>query len=120
MGAPIPVDDAGDPRLADFVDLSDPELRARVEGRAGFFVGEGPLVVARLLASSRHVRAVLVTATQYDALRVELDATPAPVYVAPPEVLRRVVGFDLHRGAVASADRFPLPDPTDLLRGARR
>lgn len=120
MNAPIPVDDADDPRLVDFVDLNDPELRANLETRDAFFVGEGPLVVARLLAAPVRVRAVLVTPTQHDALRAELAAASAPVYVASPAVLRRVVGFDLHRGAVASVDRFPLPHADELLAAARR
>ena len=120
MAEPIPVDDPDDPRLCDFVDLNDPDLRTRVETRGAFFVGEGPLVVARLLAAPVRVRAVLVTPPQHEALRAQLDATIAPVYVAPPALLRRVVGFDLHRGAVASVDRFPLPDVHAVLRSARR
>ena len=35
-------------------------------------------------------------------------------------MLRRVVGFDLHRGAVAAADRWPLPSVEAVLDGARR
>jgi tRNA G18 (ribose-2'-O)-methylase SpoU len=42
------------------------------------------------------------------------------VYVAPADVLRAVVGFDLHRGAVASGDRWALPAVGSLLSGARR
>ncbi len=120
MAAPIAIDDADDARLADFVDLADPELRRRVEFERGFFVAESPRVVLRLLASGRRVRAVLVTPHQHEALRGVLDRVSAPVYVAPMGVLRRVVGFDLHRGAVASADRWPLPAAADVLGGARR
>jgi tRNA G18 (ribose-2'-O)-methylase SpoU len=40
------------------------------------------------------------------------------VYVASDDVLRRVVGFNLHRGVVASADRWPLPDVPAVLRAA--
>ena len=43
-----------------------------------------------------------------DRLRPQLAGlTAVPVYVAPPEVLRAVVGFDLHRGALAAVDRPP-------------
>jgi tRNA G18 (ribose-2'-O)-methylase SpoU len=65
------------------------------------------------------VRSVLVTPTQHDALAGVLGAADAPVYVARPEILRRVVGFDLHRGAVASGDRWPLPPVGSVLAGAR-
>ena len=120
MPAPVSVVDAADPQLADYVDLADPELRRRVESERGFFIAESPLVVRRLLASGRRVRSVLVTPTQHHALADVLSATEAPVYVATDAVLRRVVGFDLHRGAVASADRWELPSPETVLAGARR
>ena len=116
----IEVDDPGDPRLADYVGLSDPQLRRRVEAERGFFVAESPLVVEALVRSGRQLRSVLVTPAQYDALAGSLAGLDAPVYVAGPDVLRQVVGFDLHRGAVASGDRWPLPAVASLLAGARR
>jgi tRNA G18 (ribose-2'-O)-methylase SpoU len=120
---PVVVDDPADPRLRDYVDLADPELRRRVEARDGFFVAESPLVVRRLLQSGRRVRSVLVTPRQFDALRDDFAAglDPAvPVLVAPEAVLRRVVGFDLHRGAVAAADRWPMPALSTVLDRAQR
>ena len=114
------VDDAEDPRLADYVDLADPDLRRRFESERDFFIAESPHVVRRLLTSGRLVRSVLVTPHQHAALVDVLSGIAAPVYVARPEVLRRVVGFDLHRGAVASAARWPLPEPARVLEVARR
>jgi len=120
-GAGVPViaiDDADDPRLSDYVGLSDPELRRRVEPDQGFFVAESPHVVEALLRSNRRVRSVLVTPTQHNALAGVLDGADTPVYVARPEILRTVVGFDLHRGAVASGDRWVLPSVGSVLAGA--
>jgi tRNA G18 (ribose-2'-O)-methylase SpoU len=114
------ISDADDPRIADYVDLTDPDLRRRVEAERGYFIAESPLVIRALIAARRSVRSVLVTEKQYDALADALEAISASVYVAPPGVLRRVVGFDLHRGAVAAADRWPLPSVEALLRDARR
>lgn len=119
MSEPVAVDDAADPRLADYVDLADPELRRRVESARGFFVAESPLVVRNLVRSGRRVRSVLVTPPQRDALADLFPQVSAPVYVAPPEVLRRVVGFDLHRGAVAAADRWDLPSVGAVVEHAR-
>lgn len=126
MAAPVVVDDPADPRLGDYVDLADPDLRRRVEADRGFFIAESPLVVRRLVASGRRVRSVLVTPGQYDAMSDVLsDARSGlpdgvPVYIASDAVLRRVVGFNLHRGAVAAADRWPLPAVDEVLAGARR
>jgi tRNA G18 (ribose-2'-O)-methylase SpoU len=120
VAQPLAVDDPDDPRLADYVGLSDPDLRRRIEAESGFFIAESPLVVRRLLGSGRRVRSVLVTADQHAALHDVLATVAVPVYVAAPPVLRRVVGFELHRGAVASADRWPLPPSPDVLGAARR
>ena len=115
----VAIENADDPRLSDYIGLSDPDLRRRVEADGGFFVAESPHVVEALIRSRRTVRSVLVTPTQHDALAASLATLDAPVYVARPEVLRRVVGFDLHRGAVAAGDRWPLPSVASVLDGAR-
>ena len=106
--------------MADYVGLTDPDLRKRVEADGGFFVAETHLVIRRLVASGRRVRSVLVTEREHERLADALDGIDAPVYVASPAVMRAVAGFDVHRGALASADRFPLPDPIDVLRAATR
>ena len=116
----VRIADPGDPRLADYVGLTDPALRRRIEAEQGFFIAESPLVVRALVGSSRVVRSVLVTPAQHAVLADALDGVDAPVYVAEDDVLRQVVGFDLHRGAVASGERWPLPAAGSLLEGARR
>ena len=35
-------------------------------------------------------------------------------------MLQNITGFVIHRGALASMNRPPLPDPAELLRDARR
>jgi tRNA G18 (ribose-2'-O)-methylase SpoU len=116
----IAVDGPDDPRLADYVGLSDPPRRRRVEAKHGFFIAESPLVVQALVRSGRTVRSVLVTPAQHDTIGGSLAGLDAPVYVASPDVLRAVVGFDLHRGAVASGDRWRLPTVSSLVDGSRR
>jgi tRNA G18 (ribose-2'-O)-methylase SpoU len=116
----FPIDDPADPRVGDYVGLSDPQLRRRVESERRFFVAESPLVVDALVRSGRPVRSVLVTPAQHEALADTLAGLAAPVYVAAPEILRRVVGFDLHRGAVASGDRWALPPVGSVIGRARR
>jgi tRNA G18 (ribose-2'-O)-methylase SpoU len=118
--AEIVIEQADDPRLADFVGLTDPQLRRRVEAERQFFIAESPLVVEALVRSGRSIRSVLVTPLQRDALAAALADLDAPVYVARPEILRKVVGFDLHRGAVASAERWVLPTVESVLASARR
>lgn len=116
---PVDVHDPDDPRLADFCDLTDADLRRAAEAGGGFFVAEGPQTVARVAASPHPLRSVLVTPTRWERMKEELGGVDVPVYRAPQPVLDRVVGFHLHRGVVATAGRLPEPDPRSLL-GSRR
>ncbi|HEY3484902.1 MAG TPA: RNA methyltransferase [Ilumatobacteraceae bacterium] len=115
----IEIDDPADPRLADFVDLRDPDARRRLEGDE-FFVAEGPVAIERLIASGHTIRAVLVTPAQHERLGHVLAGLDAPVYVAPRGVLATTVGFNLHRGAIASARRRPGRSIPDVIATARR
>ena len=49
-----------------------------------------------------------------------LAGLDAPVYVASRGVLKATVGFDLHRGAVAAADRQPLREVAEVAEAAHR
>jgi len=117
---PIAVDDPGDPRLADYIGLTDAALRRRLEGSQGLFIAEGELVIHQLLASAYPVRSILLSPSRYERLQEALGPVTAPIYVAPPDVLQAVTGFDIHRGAVAAADRLPPAEVGPLVAGARR
>lgn len=103
------VSDPADPRLVDYRELRDPAARRRIEGDE-FFVAEGPVAIERLAASRHRIRSVLVTKQKHDRMVELLDRLDAPVYVTDREVLREIVGFDLHRGAIAAADRLRHPE----------
>jgi len=98
----VPVDDAGDPRLDDYRDLSDRNAR----GRRGLFVGESALVVARMLALPGVTKSVLVSNSALDRI-VPSAPDGVPVYAAPPPLLEAVAGFDVHRGVLAVGRRAP-------------
>jgi tRNA G18 (ribose-2'-O)-methylase SpoU len=90
------------------VGLTDVDLRRRTEAERGCFIVEGPLAIERLEESPYRARAFLLTPKMAERLGPVVGGAEAPVYVADPEVLAATVGFDLHRGAVASAQR---PEP---------
>ncbi len=121
---PIAVHDPADPRVADFLALNDPDLRRLREQTGGtsggFFIAEGAPVIRQLLRSAYRVRALFLTPRRLDALAGELGGIEAPVYVGQPEVVNAVSGFHLHRGALASADRAPLPTLAAVLAGTDR
>lgn len=107
------VEGVGDPRLDEYRDLRG----GRPEG-VGPVIVEGLLGVEALAASPFAIRSVLTTPAKLERLPPLPPETP--ILVAELDVLRDTVGFDLHRGVVASAARPPLRDPASLLAGARR
>ena len=113
------IDDAGDPRLADYRELRDAAARRRIEGDE-LFIAEGPTAIERLLASGHRVRSVLVSEAKWERMRELLEPLDAPVFVVGVDLLHDIVGFDLHRGAIAAADRRPPADLDHVLGGARR
>lgn len=107
------VTDRDDPRLTDFLDLTDIAGRKRREGDE-FFIAEGTTAIERLLTSTHRVRALLLTQAKLERLAPHLGGVDAPVFVAPKDVLAATVGFGLHRGAMASAERRPLASIAEL------
>src|SRR5512140_77266 len=96
------IDSDRDPRLSPFRDVGHP---AALE-RAGLFVGEGRLVVERLIRDGRFaIESVLVTPAAFDALHAILGSLACPVLVTDPSIVRGITGFDFHRGCLALARR---------------
>lgn len=112
-----------DPRLHDFVGLTDVALRQRTEIEDGLFVAEGAKVIRRAVASGYAVRSFLLEEKWLDTLgevRAAMQSAAVPVYLADAAVLRDVTGYDVHRGALASMHRRPLPDAASLLATSSR
>ncbi|RJL32876.1 RNA methyltransferase [Bailinhaonella thermotolerans] len=107
---------ADDPRLADFARLREVELRKSLEAEHGLFIAEGEKVIRRALATGYPPRALMLTERRLPAF-ADLDV---PKYVVPEEVAEAVTGFAVHRGALASMSRLPLPAVPALLAPARR
>ncbi len=120
MGPVIEVDDLDDPALRDYRRLTDVALRTQVEPPEGLFIAEGELVIRRALASGHRLRSVLMTATWLERMAPVLADSDAPVYLGSPTAVEAVTGFHVHRGALASVHRRPLPEPATLLATARR
>jgi tRNA G18 (ribose-2'-O)-methylase SpoU len=117
-----PVERADDPRLADYRSLNDQGYRRRYEGDESFIV-EGYVAIDRLIESGHAVRSVLLAPSRVErfaANTAALAALGVPVYVADRDVIAEVVGFDLHRGVIASATRRPPASLSDVTATTRR
>ena len=112
----LSIDDAGDPRLADYQGVPEPAL-ARTRG---VFVAEGRLVVRRLLASRFTARSVMVTPAVFDTVKPDLEGRPClPVFVVPQSLMNAVAGFNIHRGCLAIGERPAAESWESLVRSCR-
>ena len=111
---PIEITDPADPRLADYVGLSDPEIRRRSADNQ-FFISEGVEVVRRLVVSNMRLRSIVLSPNRVDIMTPALANVACPIYVAERKVISSVVGFDMHRGVVGSALRPELQTLDEVL-----
>ncbi|MFG2003647.1 TrmH family RNA methyltransferase [Spirillospora sp. NPDC048911] len=120
MAQLVPVSDPADPRLADFVSLRDMNLRKSLEAEHGLFIAEGEKVIRRAVGTGFPVRSFLMGERWVKPLADLLDGLDAPVYVADDATVEGVAGFQVHRGALASLERLPLPTVKDLITRTHR
>jgi len=98
-----------DPLLRGFCDVRDRDLR----GRDGTFIVEGEVVLRVLLGSAVRTRAVLLSEPMAERITIPDEI---PTYVAPLPILQGIVGFPIHRGVLALAERWTR-EASDVLQG---
>lgn len=116
------VADATDPQLDDYRSLNDQAFRRRYEGDELFIV-EGFVAIDRLIESGHEIRSVLLAPSRVERFSVQagtLARRGVDVFVAERDVIANVVGFDLHRGVIACAERRPSSGLDELLGAASR
>jgi tRNA G18 (ribose-2'-O)-methylase SpoU len=91
------ISDIDDPRVAGFRNLP-----SRADPLGPRIIVESELAVRRLLASSTRTLAVLAADNRAGDLDVPEDV---PLYTCAPRTLDAIVGFPMHRGAIALAER---------------
>ena len=120
---PIEITSPADPRLQDYVALTDVALRRRTEPEQGLYIAESEKVIRRALAAGHRPRSYLMARRWLDDLSdvvADAEAAGVPVFVGEHGVLEQLTGFHLHRGALAAMQRPVLPAVADLVSGARR
>ena len=119
MATLVEISDPADPRLADYRDLRDVELRRHLEAEHGLFLAEGEKVVRRAVEAGFTPRSYLMAPRWLEGLDDVLSTTDAPCYVVSEALAEEVTGFHVHRGALASLERVALPSMDVVLEGAR-
>lgn len=116
----VTIEDPTDERVRDYFSLTDVALRRTLEPASGLFIAESEKVIRRALAAGYAPRSYLMAERWLDDLADIVASADVPVYVASADVIRTMTGFHLHRGALASMHRVPLPPVTQVVQQARR
>ncbi len=119
MARLIEVADPDDPRLADYRELREVQLRKNLEAEHGLFIAEGEKVVRRAVEGGFTPRSFLMAPRWLEGLSDVLARSEAPCFVVSERLAEQVTGFHVHRGALASLHRRPLPSAPEVLADAR-
>ncbi|AEF39300.1 TrmH family RNA methyltransferase [Hoyosella subflava] len=119
MAYAVDITSPDDPRVDDFRDLSTADRRPDRPGGKGLVIGEGTVVVERMLGTPFEPYALLGVARRYDQLCGQLRGLEVPFYRASADTMATIVGFHLNRGVLAVAGRPAPRSPRDLLAAAR-
>ncbi|MGJ3402941.1 TrmH family RNA methyltransferase [Glutamicibacter sp. Je.9.36] len=108
----LPVADLADSRLDEYLRLSEANLRMRSDVENGLYIAESTKVVQRAINAGHVPRSFLLAEKHLDQLTEEFNRFPdAPIFIGDDRQLQDLVGFHLHRGAMAAMNR---PEPLDL------
>ncbi|MGH8604157.1 MAG: TrmH family RNA methyltransferase [Gammaproteobacteria bacterium] len=108
----LQVADLADPRLDEYLRLSEAHLRMRSDVQNGLYIAESTKVVQRAINAGHVPRSFLLAEKHLDQLTEEFNRFPdAPIFIGDDRQLQDLVGFHLHRGAMAAMNR---PEPLDL------
>lgn len=102
----VPITDADDHRIDDYVRLRDVNLRRHLEAERGLFIAEGERVITRALNAGFRPRSFLLAERWLDSLADRLaDHNDVPVYLVTEQLAEEITGFHVHRGALAALHR---------------
>lgn len=118
----IEVKDFHAPELDVYARLTENELLQLRPPKHGLFIAESPRVIERALDAGCVPVSLLLERKHIDgeAKGIIVRCEGVPVYTADFDVLTRLTGFKLTRGALCAMERPTLPTPQAVCRGARR
>lgn len=118
----IRITDFNAPELDVFVRLTGAQLRNRLEPEKGIFIAESPTVIGVALDGGCQPISLLTDERLLGGAVADIMARcpHMPVYTADRELLTKLTGFELTRGALCAMRRPALPTVETLLENAHR
>ncbi len=126
-----------DPRLEAFTSLTDSQLRNRLEPEKGIFIAESEKVILRALDAGYEPIAFLMeerwldglsdVITGFEASNPDSPGSPdpsdppdLPIFIGERNLLAKLTGYKVTRGALAAFRRLPLRSVESVCQDARR
>lgn len=118
----IEITDLSAPELDIYSRLNEAQLLHYYEPKGGIFIAESPKVIGRALDSGCSPLSLLIDRSEIHGEAAEIinRCGDIPVYIAENEILAKLTGFHLTRGALCAMHRPELPGVEEICRGARR
>lgn len=120
MARIIEVTDLNHPALACYTQLTNAQLRNRLEPEQGILIAESPKVISTALDAGLAPVSLLMERRKLETVPELLERCRVPVYTADRSLLETLTGYTLTRG-VLCALRRPAPSSVEtVLTDARR
>ena len=118
----IEITDFNAPELDVYARLSEGQLLNRHEPEKGIFIAESPKVIDRALDAGYEPLSLLLEQKHITGQAQDIIARcgEIPVYTAEFDVLTKLTGFKLTRGALCAMRRPKLPGVEEICSGAHR
>lgn len=118
----IAITDFHAPELDLYARVSEVQLLRYKEPKEGYFIAESPKVIERALNAGYEPLSLLLEPRHVEGEAKEIiERCPdIPVFVAKLDVLTKLTGFQLTRGALCAMKRKTLPTVTDICSNAQR
>ncbi len=116
----VEVTDLNHPALACYAQLTNAQIRCRLEPERGILIAESPKVIRTALNAGLEPVSLLMERRKLDTVSDLFERCDVPVYTAERELLASLTGYTLTRGVLCALRRPALPTPETVLEGARR
>lgn len=109
--------------VAEYSQLTDVGLRTSTEAANGLYIAESTKIINRALAASHTPRSFFMTRLWFPRLVEQLGgpwSSEAPILIGSEARVESIIGFHLHRAALAAMERPEPVSVAETVRDARR
>ncbi len=123
----VAIENLEDPRLEAYTKLTERELRSVLEPEKGIFIAESAKVIERAVDAGLEPLSFLLGERWlehfeplFERVKLGADGQAVPAFVGSMELMEKLTGFSVTRGALAAFRRPRMVDADEFLEGVVR